>query len=116
MAGTCPTIEHYQLCLCWIGIELHIPIEIVTPAIRCVSNSDGNGHDGIPARLYRLLHELHAGFFRRATALFVVTTPACRHNIFPGLSPTLGDRDDMIERQLLGPELVTTVLDRKSVV
>ncbi len=103
-------IQRAQLRLCWVGIELHIPIEIVTPAIRRIPNPDGNGYNGIPTRLHRLLHELHAGFFRRATALFVVTTPACRHNIFPGLSPTLGDRDDMIERQLFSPELMTTVL------
>jgi hypothetical protein len=103
-------IQHSQLGVCGVGIEFHIPIEIVTPAIRRVPNPDGNGHNGIPARLHRPLRELHAGFFWRATALFVVTTPACRHNIFPGLPPTLGDRDDMIERQLLGPELVTTVL------
>jgi hypothetical protein len=98
------------LCLGGVGIKLHIPIEIVTPAVRCIPNPDGNGHNRIPARLHRLLHELHAGFFGRAAAFFIVATPASRHDIFPGLSSTLGDRDDMIERQFLGPELVTTVL------
>ena len=101
---------HSQLGVGRVGVELHIPIEIVTPAVGGVPNSNGNGHNWIPARLHRLLHQLHAGFFWRATTFFVVTTPTGRHNIFPGLSPTLGDGDDMVERQLLGPELVATVL------
>src|SRR5207247_4636368 len=93
-----------------VCIQLHIPIEIVTPAVRCVPNPDGNSHNRIPARLHRFFHEPHAGFFWRTSAFVVLTTPASRHDIFPDLSPTLGDGDDMIERQLLGPELVTTVL------
>ena len=93
-----------------VGIELHIPIEIVTPAVRCVPNPDGNSYNRIPTRLNRLPHEPHAGFIGRTTAFFVVTTPASRHDIVPGLSPSLGDGDDMIERQLFGSELVTTVL------
>ena len=103
-------IERYQLGVSGVSIQFHIPIEIVTPAVRCVPNPDGNSYNRIPARLQRLLHEPHAGFFRRTTAFFVVTTPAGRHDILPGLSSTLGDGDDMIERQLFGPELVTTVL------
>lgn len=103
-------IERYQLGVSGVGIQFHIPVEIVTPTVRCVPNPDGNGHNGVPARLHRLFHESHAGFIGRATTFFVVTTPASRHDIFPGLSPTLGDGDDMIERQLLGPELMTTIL------
>jgi hypothetical protein len=103
-------IEHYRLCVGGVCIELHVPIEIVTPAVRCIPNPDGNGDNWIPSRLHRLLHKLHASFFWRTTAFFVVTAPARRHNIFPGLSPTLGDGDDMIERQLFGSEFVTTVL------
>jgi hypothetical protein len=103
-------MTHVQLRVGRVGIQLHIPIEIVTPAVRCVPNPNGNGHNWIPARLHRLLHQLHAGFFRRATAFFVVTAPTGRHNIFPGLSSPLGDGNDMIEGQFLGPELVTTVL------
>ena len=93
-----------------VGIQLHIPIEIVTPAFRCVPNPDGNGHNGTPARLERLLHEPHTGFFWRPSAFFVIATPTSRDDVFPGLSPPLGDGDDMIERQLLRPELVTTIL------
>ena len=103
-------MEHSQLGIGGVGIQLHIPIEIVTPAVRRVPYPDGNGHNWIPTRLHRLFHETHAGFLGRTTAFFVVTTPASRHDIFPSLSSTLGNRDDMIERQLLGPELVTTVL------
>ena len=103
-------IQHSQLRICGICIELHVPIEIVTPAVWCVPNPDGNGDNWIPSRFHRLLHELQASFFGRAPTFLVVTAPARRHNIFPGLSPTLGDRDDMIERQLFGSKLVTTVL------
>ena len=103
-------IQHSQLRICGICIELHVPIEIVTPAVWCVSNPDGNGDNWIPSRFHGLLHELHPGFFGRATAFLVVTAPARRHNIFPGLSPTLGNGDDMIERQLFGPKFVTTIL------
>lgn len=102
--------QHSQLGVGGVGIQLHIPIEIVTPAVRCIPNSDGNRDDRIPSRLHRLLHQLHAGLFGRTTALLVVTTPARCDDIFPCLSPTLGDGDDMIERQFLGSELVTTVL------
>jgi hypothetical protein len=98
------------LCLGRVGIQFHIPIEIVTPAVRCISNPDGNSDNGIPTRLHRLLRELHAGFLRCPTAFLVVATPAGCHDILPGLSPTLGDGDDVIERQFLGPELVTTIL------
>jgi len=103
-------MTHSQLRVRRVGIQLHIPIEIVTPAVRCIPNPDGNGHNRIPARLHRLLHQLHTGFFRCAATFFVVTAPARRHNIFPRLSSPLGDGDDMIERQLLSPKLVTTVL------
>ena len=103
-------IQHSQLRIRGVGVQFHVPIEIVTPAVRGVSNPDGNGHNRIPARLHRLLQEPHPGFLRRAAALLVVATPAGSHDIFPGLSPSLGNRNDVIERQLLGPELVTAVL------
>ena len=103
-------IQNSQLGFGGVGIQFHIPIEIVTPAIRCIPDPDRDGHNWIPARLDRPPHKLHAGFFRRASAFFVITTPASRHDIFPGLSPTLGDGDDVIERQLLSPELVAAVL------
>ena len=103
-------IERYQLGVSGVSIEFHIPIEIVTPTVRCVPNPNGNGHNRIPARLHRPLQEPHPGFFGRTAAFFVVTTPARRHDIFPGLSPALRDGNDMVERQLFGPELVPTVL------
>ena len=103
-------IQHSELRICRVGIQLHIPIEIVTPAFRCVSNPDGNRHDRIPSRLQRFLQESHSGFLWCAAALLVVATPAGCHDILPGLSPSLGDGNDVIERQFLSPELVTTVL------
>ena len=93
-----------------VRIQFHIPIEVVTPAIRCVSNPDGNGDNGIPTRLHRFLQESHPSFLRCAAALLVVATPARRHDIFPGLSPALGNGNNVIERQFLGSKLVSTIL------
>ena len=103
-------IEHWPLGIGRVGIEFHIPIEIVTPAVRRIPNPDGNCDHGIPAWLHRFFHQLHTGFFRRTTALLVITAPARRHDIFPGLSSPLGDGDDVIECEFLGSELMAAVL------
>ena len=103
-------IQNSQLRVCRVGIQFHIPVEIVTPTVRCVPNPNGNGHNRIPARLHRPLQKPHPGFFGRTAAFFVVTTPARRHDVFPGLSPALRNGNDMVERQLFRPELVPAVL------
>src|SRR5688572_28543606 len=107
--------QHSQLCFSRVGIEFHIPIEIVTPAVRRIPNPDGNCDHWIPAWLHRLLHQFHTGFFRRTTALLVVTAPARCHDIFPGLSSPHGNGDDVIERELLSSKLMTAVLARIAV-
>src|ERR1044071_751832 len=102
--------ENCTLGIGRVGIQFHIPIEIITPTVRGVPNPDGNGHNWIPSGLHWLLQESHPGFFRRTTTLFVVTTPASRYDILPSLSPTFGDGNDMIERQLFSSKLVPTIL------
>src|SRR5678810_274098 len=103
-------MQHWQFGVRGVGVEFRAPIDTFPPAVAGVSNPDGNGHNRIPARLHRLLQEPHPGLLRRAAALLVVAPPAGSHDIFPGLSPSLGNRNDVIERQFLGPELVTAVL------
>src|SRR4029453_7198657 len=91
-------------------VELDVPVEVVAPAFRCVAQpycyADGWGRFGP----LREAAKMHPGFGRGSPSLFPVASHATRNNILPVLPAALGDRHDMIERQLVGGKLVTTVL------
>src|SRR2546427_13299515 len=99
-----------QLVVPTVGVKFEVPIQIVPPALRSVPNSDRDREDRIPPRLQRLPDQSHGGVFRHATAFPVVTPPARGHDVLPGLPSAFRDRDDMIEREVLGPELLVTIL------
>src|SRR5262249_21748155 len=95
----------------WLGVvELDVPVEIVAPAVGCVAEADGNA-DG-RRRLGALRHpqKMHAGFCRRAPTFLAIARNATGNDVLPVLSAALGDRHDMIERQLARREAVTAVL------
>src|SRR5574341_1838027 len=93
-----------------VGIQLHIPIEVIPPTLRRINDTDGNRDYRAPPRLHGLPNQPHPGFFRRSAAFPVVAAPAGRDDILPRLPSTLGNGHDVIEGELLRPVLMFTIL------
>ena len=93
-----------------IGIQLHIPIEVITPAFRRVPDADCNRDDGTPTRFDRPLDQLHMSVFGRPSTFAVVAPPTSCHNILPRLFAALGDRYDVVKGQLFCPVLTIAIL------
>jgi len=93
-------------------VELHVPIEVVAPAVRSILEAYRNPNGGRPFRPLRHADQMHAGFGRRTPAFPAIAADATCDNIFPILSAALGDRHDMIEGQLRGGEHLAAVLTR----
>lgn len=93
-----------------IGIQLHIPIEIVAPTFGGIANADGNRDDWIPPWLDRFSGQTHVRFVGGSSALAIIAPPARCDDIFPRLFPALRDRHDVIECQIFGLELVVAIL------
>ena len=105
-------IQHrsFKSGLSRICVQLHVPIEIVPPTFRCVSDSDRDGDNRIPARLDGFSGQSHVRFVRGSSAFPIIATPTGRDNILPCLFTPLGDRDDMIEGQIFGLKLMIAIL------
>ena len=93
-----------------ICVEFQVPVEVIAPAFGGVSDSNRDRDHGTPPRFDRSLDQPHVRFVRSATALSIVTAPAGRHDIFPGLPSTLGDGYDVVEGQFFGSESMIAIL------
>src|SRR5262245_35065515 len=91
-------------------VELDVPIEIVAPAFRGIAKTDGNANGGRRFGALRHSHQMHAGFSRRAPTFLAIARDATGNDVLPILTAALGDRKDMIERQLARGKAVPTVL------
>jgi hypothetical protein len=65
---------------------------------------------GRPFRLFWMLDETHASFFRRRPSLFVIALQTARDDVVPGLASPSDNRNYMIESQILGGTFLATVL------
>src|SRR5687767_9650111 len=68
-------------------VQLHVPVEVVAPAVRCVFQPHGEadrwrffGTSGHP-------YQVHAGFSRRAPTFLAVATDAAGDDVLPVLAP-----------------------------
>ena len=59
-----------------------------------------------------LSDQVHTGFFRRAAALLMIAAEARGDNIVPALLSAHRDRNNVIEREILGWKFLTAVLTR----
>jgi hypothetical protein len=59
---------------------------------------------------FRAANQVHAGLFRSAPALLMVALEAACNDIIPCLTPSLDDRNNVIEGQVLGGTPVAAVL------
>src|SRR5690606_5211592 len=82
-------------------IQLDVPVEIIAPAFGRVAEAYREAHGGRLRRSLRRPHERHPGLIRRASALAPVARAAGGDDVLPGLASALGDRDDVIEREVL---------------
>src|SRR5262252_3898030 len=81
-------------------VEFDVPVEIVTPAIGCVAKADRNADGRRRFGALRHPQEMHTGFCRRAPTFLAIARDAAGDDVLPVFSAALGDRHDMIERQL----------------
>src|SRR5207253_896498 len=93
-----------------VRIQLHVPVEVVPPTLRRVPDPDRDRHHRVPLRLEGLTHQVHARLFRQSPALAIVTPPARRDDVLPGLIPALRDGDHVVEGEILRSELAPAVL------
>src|SRR5437764_517247 len=91
-------------------VELEIPVQIVAPALRCVSKADRDAHRRRRIGPPRVRDQTHVRFFWRAPALLAVARHATRDDILPVLPAALCDRDDVVECQFAGGCRVAAVL------
>src|SRR5262245_15012869 len=91
-------------------VEFNVPVEVVAPALRCVTQPDCDAYGWGRFGPLRDAAKMHPGFGRCSPSLFSVASHATGNNILPVLPAALGDRHDMIEGQLVGGKLVTAVL------
>src|SRR6187549_3500034 len=61
-------------------VELHIPVEVVPPAVRGVLEADRDPDGWRFVGTFRDPYEVHARFSRRASALPAVTADAAGHD------------------------------------
>ena len=90
-------------------VELHVPVEVVPPAVGCVAKADRNPDGGCPLGTFRNSDEVHAGFGRRPAALPPVARDAAGDDVLPVFSAALGDRHHMVEGQFRRGEHLAAV-------
>src|SRR5205823_2302505 len=93
-------------------VELYVPIEVIAPAFGRVAKADGNTDRRRGLGTPRHPLETQTGLGRGAAALAPVARDAAGDDVFPILTAALGDRQDMIERQLAGWIGIAAVLAR----
>src|SRR6516164_9596799 len=91
-------------------VELDVPVQVITPAFRRVSETHGNAKGWSGLRTLGRLQEVHVGFRRRPPAFASVARHAAGDDVLPVLTAALGDRHDVIERQLARGETLPAVL------
>src|SRR5580765_6186980 len=91
-------------------VELHIPVEIVAPAVRGVFEANRDPDCRRPFRTSRHAYQVHTGFGRRAAPLLPIAADTAGNDVLPVFAAALGDRHDMIEGQVRRGEHLTAVL------
>ena len=89
-----------------------MPVKIISPTIRSISNPNHNRQRRIPSWFLRLLLEAHPRLVWSSPAFSVIAPPTGGRNVLPGFLATFGDRHHMIKGQVFSPELFATVLTR----
>src|SRR6266487_4581711 len=91
-------------------VELSVPIQIIAPAFGRVpqpyGDADGRGRLGTSGHP----QEPHAGFSRRTPPFPAITRNAAGDDVLPVFPAALGDRQHVVERQLVRGEPVPAVL------
>src|ERR1041384_831416 len=91
-------------------VELHIPVQIVAPALRRVAQADRDADRRRRIGAPRVARQPHACLSRRAATLLPVARHAAGDDVLPVLAAALGDRNDVVERQLGGRVRLSAVL------
>src|SRR5262245_29652531 len=81
-------------------VEVHIPVEVVAPAVRGILEADGDPDCRRSFRTFGYPDQVHAGFGRRAPAFLPIAADTAGNDILPIFAAALGDRHDMIEGQI----------------
>ena len=87
-----------------VFVELDVPVEIIAPALRRVAQADGDAQRGRFVRPARVPDETHVGLFGRSPALSPVARDAAGDDVLPVFAAALGDRHDVVEREVPGGE------------
>src|SRR6266853_1062010 len=98
-------------------LEFGIPVEEVAPA---VVQEIGRGAAAVllqqmSRRLHRRVTGIHAAFPGYAIALEQIAARAGRDDVLPGGAPAARARHDVIERQIVGREVVAAILADEAV-
>ncbi len=93
-----------------LSVELHIPVEVVAPAVRSVLEADGDPDRRRLVRTFGHTYQVHAGLRRRAPAFPAIAADTAGDDVLPVLAAALGDRHHMIEGQLRRRKHLAAVL------
>src|SRR5688572_3453929 len=70
-------------------VELHVPVEVVAPAVRSVLEADGDPDRRRFLRTFGHTYQVHAGLSRRAPAFPAVAADTAGDDVFPVLAAAL---------------------------
>ena len=87
-----------------------MPIQIISPTIGRIPYPDHDRQGRSPPWFLGTLFQFHPGLPRCPTALFIIATPAGRHDIFPRFLSASRNRHDMVERELFRAKPLATIL------
>src|SRR5688572_23434331 len=91
-------------------VELHVTVEVIPPAVGGIFETDGDPDGRRTLRTLRHPDQVHARFSWGAPALPAVARHTASHDVLPVFPAALGDRHDMVEREIRRGKDVAAIL------